>query len=155
MSPEENPEGRKVEDMANRLEIAMTEGQKNPRANGELNDLNSMSELQELRKFRTAIVEFYRRDCPYCERLMPILEELASDYQEKVYFGRINVDDVEDTRERFDVFGVPLVVALKRGMPIARIEGFHEIDVYDQWISIIHSGLRPMDVTSGLETQML
>ncbi|MBD3157942.1 MAG: hypothetical protein GF309_04060 [Candidatus Lokiarchaeota archaeon] len=155
MSPDEKPEGSNVEDMAKRLEMAMAKDEKDQKANGELNDLSSMNEVHELRQSRTAVVELYRQQCPHCKRLMPIMEELASDYEGKVFFGKVNIDEVPKVRESFEVFGVPLVVALKRGMPVARIEGFHDIEVYDDWISKIHRGMRPMDVAAGPETELL
>jgi len=155
MSPDEKPEGNNVEDMAKRLEMAMAKDKKDQKANGELNDLSSINEVHELRQSRTAVVELYRQHCPHCKRLMPIMEELASDYEGKVFFGKVNIDEVPEVRDSFEVFGVPLVVALKRGMPVTRIEGFHDIEVYDDWISKIHSGMRPMDVAAGAETELL
>ncbi|MBS3793699.1 MAG: thioredoxin family protein [Candidatus Thorarchaeota archaeon] len=155
MTPAEKPEGSNVEDMTKRLEMAMAKDEKDQKANGELNALSSMKEVHELRQSRTAVLEFYRQQCPHCKRLMPIMEELASDYEGKVFFAKVNIDDVPRVRESFEVFGVPLVVALKRGMPVARIEGFHDIEVYDDWISKIHSGMRPMDLATGPETELL
>jgi thioredoxin-like negative regulator of GroEL len=80
---------------------------------------------------------------------MPILEELATDYKSKVYFSKVNVDTVEGAREAFDVLGVPLVVALKKGQAIAKLEGLRSVDEYDDWIDSIQKGLRPMTFEPG------
>ena len=56
----------------------------------------------------------------------------------------MNVDSVEGAREVFDVIGVPLVVALKKGMAIAKLEGPRSNEDYDDWIDSMQKGLHPM-----------
>lgn len=136
-------------DMTKRLEAAFESGSDDPMANGLLNEVADPNFMDIARKARTAIVEFYSTHCPYCQQLMPILEELAKDYKTKVYFVKVNVDTVDGARESFDVFGVPLVVAMKKGNPIAKLEGLQSFDNYDDWIDSIQKGIRPMAIEPG------
>lgn len=135
-------------DIARRLEAAMTQGDE-PLANGMLNDLADSNYFDEFKQPRTAIIEFYTTDCPFCRQLTPLLEELAGEYNQKVYFGKVNIDLVEDAAEKFDVIGVPSVIAFKKGNPVARIEGLRGFDDMNEWVDSIHKGLRPMNFEPG------
>jgi thioredoxin 1 len=150
MSDNEDDEvGRKFTDMAKRLEAAFEKSDDDIMANGLLNEVSGQDFMGIIKKARTAIVEFYSTHCQYCQQLMPILEELARDYKSKVYFANVNVDTVEGAREAFDILGVPLVVALKKGVAVAKLEGLRSIDDYDTWIDSIQKGLRPMGFKPG------
>jgi thioredoxin-like negative regulator of GroEL len=120
-----------------------------PLANGKLNDLGTSNYIDGLKQPRTAIIEFYTTNCPFCHQLTPLLEELATDYNQKVYFGKVNIDLVEEAAEKFDVAGVPSVIAFKKGNPVARIEGLRGIEEIDDWVDSIHKGLRPMNFEPG------
>ncbi len=129
------------------------EGSQDPLANGKLNELNA--DYQEVaKKARTAILMLYRTTCPYCERLRSILEDLADEFDGTVFFGSVNIDLVEEARERFNVFGVPFVVALKRGMPVARVEGLRKSEEYYEWIDQLRRGIRPMRLKAGETTAL-
>lgn len=141
-------------DMAKRLEAAFEKSSDDPMANGLLNEVSDHNFMDDIKKARTAIVEFYSIHCPYCQKLMPILEELAEDYKTTVYFAKVNVDTVIGVREVFDVLGVPLVVALKKGQAIAKLEGLRSADDYDDWIDSIQKGLRPMMFEPGPTSQI-
>ncbi|MHA2461821.1 MAG: thioredoxin family protein [Candidatus Thorarchaeota archaeon] len=142
------------DEIARRLENALSGNSEDPIADGSLKDYSDEKFMADVRKAGTAVIEFYRTSCPYCQRLTPILEELAKDYKSKVFFAKVNIDDVESARERFDVIGVPLVVAFKKGHPVDQLEGLRTTDDYDEWIGSIHKGLRPMSIEPGPTTDV-
>jgi len=111
--------------------------------------------MDVVRRPRTAIVEFYTTTCPFCRQLKPVLDELAIDYTSRVYFAEVNIDEVEGAAEKFDVKGVPLLVAFKKGNPVAKMEGLRSIDELDGWIDTIHKGLRPMELSPGPVTNLI
>ncbi|MFX1367151.1 MAG: thioredoxin family protein [Promethearchaeota archaeon] len=148
MTDDEKSSRTSFEDMARRLEIAMTQADE-PLANGVLNELVGSNYMDNLKQPRTAIIEFYTTSCPFCHQLAPLLEELAGEYTQKVYFGKVNIDLIEEAAERFNVAGVPSVIAFKKGNPVARIEGLRGIDEIDDWVDSIHKGLRPMNFEPG------
>ncbi len=142
------------EALSKRLEDAIEKKSDESLANGTLNEISDSNFMEELRKPSTAIIEFYTSTCPYCKQLAPILDELANDYKSKVYFAKINIDNVEDAAEAFDVVGVPLVIAFKKGQAVAKMEGLRDMDEIDGWIESIHKGLRPMNLESGPVTRI-
>ena len=153
----ENGENSKIsiKSVAERLEDAMTTGPDELLANGTLNELSDSSYMDVVRKPRTAIIEFYTSTCPYCRQLAPVLDELATDYRSQVYFAKINIDEVKGVSEKFDVEGVPLLIAFKKGNPVAKMEGLRGIDELDDWIDTIHKGLRPMELSPGPVTKLI
>ncbi len=153
----ENGERGKVgiKSVAERLEGAMTRSPDEPLANGTLNELSDSSFMDVIRRPRTAIVEFYTSTCPYCRQMAPVLDELATDYRSRVYFAKINIDEVQGAAEKFDVDGVPLLVAFKKGNPVAKVEGLRSIDELDGWIDSIQKGLRPMELSPSPVTRLI
>ncbi|MHA2141162.1 MAG: thioredoxin family protein [Candidatus Thorarchaeota archaeon] len=151
---EENQGKGGFEALSKRLEDAIEKKVDEPLANGTLNEISDSNFMEELRKPSTAVIEFYTSTCPYCIQLAPILDELASEYKSKVYFAKINIDNVEGAADAFDVVGVPLVIAFKKGQVVAKMEGLRRIDEIDGWVESIHKGLRPMNLESGPVTKI-
>ncbi|MCF2136590.1 MAG: thioredoxin family protein [Candidatus Thorarchaeota archaeon] len=148
----EEKDRSKIDSMARRLEAAMQSGSENL-ANGELNELEADYQDQ-IRQARTSIVEFYRTTCPYCRQMMAVLEELAKTYRSKVFFAKVNIDNVEDPIDRFKILGVPLTIAFKKGMPVSRMDGFQDQEAVERWVSALYQGIRPSDLTSGQVTSL-
>lgn len=142
------------EALSKSLEDSLGGSSDDPFANGEVSDITDGEIIDQIRSSQTSIVSFYRDDCPYCERLMPLLDELAKDYKAKVAFTKVNVDKVANVGAEFSILGVPLVIAFKKGMPVGRVEGLRLIDEYDSWIESIHEGLRPMGMDEGPSTSI-
>ena len=155
MSENEEKGKASIKGMAERLENALTGSSDEPLANGTLNELSDSSFMDVVRRPRTAIVEFYTTTCPFCRQLKPVLDELAIDYTSRMYFAKVNIDEVEGAAEKFDVKGVPLLVAFKKGNPVAKMEGLRSIDELDGWIDTIHKGLRPMELSPGPVTNLI
>jgi thioredoxin 1 len=55
--------------------------------------------------------------------LAPTIEELASEYAEKVVVGKLDVDENPSTAERFGVYSIPTVVMMKNGREVERVVG--------------------------------
>ncbi len=136
-----------IGDMARRLEAAMSSGS-DSMANGILNELDSDYETL-VKKARTSIVEFYRESCPYCRQMMAALEELAEKYKSKVFFGKVNIETVDGVVDRFNISGVPLTVAFKKGMPVSRMDGFKNFEAVESWIEMLYRGVRPGEIPGG------
>ncbi len=151
--PDDEQEPAGFDFLAKKLEAAL-DGTEEELANGELNELSDRSYLDTLRRPRTTLVEFYTSVCPYCKQMNPILEELAEKYESKVFFAKVNIEEVEGSAEKFEVLGVPAIVVLKKGNPVGRVEGLRGYDALDEWIDSIHRGLRPMGIDPGPSTRL-
>ncbi|MGY5876854.1 MAG: thioredoxin family protein [Candidatus Thorarchaeota archaeon] len=151
--PDDDREPIGFDFLSKKLEAAL-DGTEDELANGELNELSDESYLEALRQPRTTLVEFYTSVCPYCKHMNPILEELAEKYESKVFFAKVNIEEVEGSAEKFGVLGVPAIIVLKKGTPVGRVEGLRSFEDLDDWIDSIHKGLRPMGIDPGPSTRI-
>ena len=154
MSDERDPNKVGFDALSKQLEAKLAGRSDDLTANSEVNELIDDGYMNIIRKSSTSFVMFYRTVCPYCKQLIPILEELAGDYETKVMFAKVNLEVVKEVQKRFDILGVPVVMAFKKGNLVGRIEGLRGINEYDTWIDSIHKGLRPMGIDVGPTTNL-
>jgi len=86
-----------------------------------LNKENFKDEV--LNSKETVLVDFFAPWCPPCRVLLPILEELAKEYEGKIKFTKLNVEDAPEIAEEYQVFSVPTLIIFKEGKEIERIVG--------------------------------
>ena len=153
MREKEDSERNGFDALAKKLEAALGKSAEDPAADGTLHELVQPSFMDTIKKSPTAVVEFYTTYCPYCKQMEPVLEELAADYITKVFFGKVNIESVEGAAEKFNIAGVPLIIAFKKGNSIGRVEGLRDFEVLDDWIDSIQKGLRPMTLEPGQSTK--
>lgn len=154
MSEERNPNKTGFDALTKNLEKKLAGSSDNLDANGEVRGLETEDFMGDIRKSSTSVVMFYRTECPYCKQLILLLDDLAEDFESKVMFAKINIDNVTIAQDKFDILGVPVVMAFKKGNLVARIEGLRNIDEYESWIDSIHKGLSPMGIDAGPITQI-
>lgn len=70
------------------------------------------------------LVDFGAPWCAPCRMIAPLLDELADEYEGKVDFVKINVDDNPRIASRYGVMGMPTLIIFKDGQPISNIIGF-------------------------------
>ena len=68
----------------------------------------------------TAVVDFNATWCGPCKMMAPVLEELSGDYEGKVSFYAIDVDENPDLAEKFSVMSIPNLVEHQRQMNTLR-----------------------------------
>ena len=154
MPAKRNPKKTDFDALAKSLEKNLIGSSDNLDANGEVRELDTEEFMGPIKKSPTSIVMFYRTDCPYCKQLIPLLDELAEDFESKVLFAKINIDNVTTAQDKFDILGVPVVMAFKKVNLVARIEGLRNIEEYESWIDSIHKGLSPMGIDAGPITKI-
>jgi thioredoxin 1 len=74
------------------------------------------------------IVDFWAPWCAPCRELAPITEALAAEFQGRVTFAKLNVDDFTTLSEQYDILSMPTLVFFKDGKPLERIVGTLPID---------------------------
>ena len=57
---------------------------------------------------------------------MPIVDEIAEEYEGKIKVCKVNVDEARDLAAKFDVMSIPTFVAIKNGEIVGTIIGVHE-----------------------------
>jgi len=69
-----------------------------------------------VKKFPLLVVDCWAEWCAPCRMLTPVIEELARDYQGKIAFGRLNVDDNQSVAARYQVMSIPTLLIFKNGV---------------------------------------
>jgi thioredoxin 1 len=70
------------------------------------------------------LVDFWAPWCGPCRMVAPIVEELANEYEGKVSFMKLNVDDNPKVAGRYGVMGIPTLIIFKDGQPVSNLVGF-------------------------------
>lgn len=73
---------------------------------------------------RPALIDFYASWCGPCQRLSPIIDELAKEYNGKVDIYKVDVDAEEELARLFKVRSIPTLVYIPMGeLPIVELGG--------------------------------
>ncbi len=61
------------------------------------------------------LVDFWAEWCGPCKMIAPMLDEIATEYKDKVTIAKINIDENPKTPQRFNVRGIPTLILFKNG----------------------------------------
>ncbi|HAM72814.1 MAG TPA: thioredoxin [Verrucomicrobiales bacterium] len=69
------------------------------------------------------LVDFWAEWCGPCKMLAPTIDELATEYGEKVKFGKVNIDNDQDLAVQFNIGSIPTILLFKGGQIAGQIVG--------------------------------
>lgn len=85
--------------------------------------INSAKEFDELvESGKNVLVDFYADWCGPCKMQATIVEAIAEENSD-VVVAKLNVDDVEDVAERFNIVSIPTLLIFKGGKLVKNFVG--------------------------------
>ncbi len=70
------------------------------------------------------LIDFWASWCGPCRMVAPIVDELATEYDGKISFGKVNVDEEAEITSKYGIMSIPTLILFKDGKPVSNIVGF-------------------------------
>ena len=80
-------------------------------------------EEKVLNASRPVIVDFWAEWCAPCRLIVPILEELADEYDGTMDFARLDVDSNPQTAVQYGIRSIPTLIVFDGGKPVSQVVG--------------------------------
>lgn len=94
--------------------------------------LNNAKQLTQLTD-KNILLDFTATWCGPCKKLTPVLEDLSIEISD-IKFLKVDIEDLSDLAEEYNIDAVPTLVILKDGKEVARLEGGLGKTALKNWI---------------------
>lgn len=78
------------------------------------------------------LVDFWAAWCGPCKMVAPVLAEVSKDFESKVKFVKVNVDENAELASKFKILSIPTIMVFKNGEVADDIVGFRPKNVISE-----------------------
>jgi len=90
---------------------------------GELVPELTNGEFEKYTEKGFVLVDFFAEWCMPCLMMAPIIEELAEDFQGKVKFAKMNIEDHQELTRKFEIRSIPTFILFQDGEIVEQFTG--------------------------------
>ncbi|TFJ95166.1 thymidylate synthase [Platysternon megacephalum] len=72
---------------------------------------------------KPVLVDFWAEWCSPCKQMMPVIDEIAGKYGDRVDFYKVDADNNPDAPTRYMVQGLPTLLIFKNGEVVQQLTG--------------------------------
>ncbi len=76
---------------------------------------DSSFEEEVLKSNTPVLVDYWAEWCGPCKAIAPVLEEISGEYEGKLVIAKMDVDDNQQTPQKYVVRGIPTLMIFKDG----------------------------------------
>ncbi len=80
-------------------------------------------ETEVIQSDKMVIVDFWATWCGPCKMIAPILEEVASEYEDQVKIAKLDVDANNRTAGKYGIMSIPSLLFFRNGEEVDRVIG--------------------------------
>ena len=72
-------------------------------------------EQEVLQSEMPVLIDYWAEWCGPCKMIAPVLDEVASEYADKVRVAKLNIDETPATPPKYGIRGIPTLMLFKNG----------------------------------------
>ena len=69
------------------------------------------------------LVDFWAEWCGPCKMVAPVLDDLSQEYDGKIKFTKVDVDENPETAMKYGIRSIPTLLVFKGGAPVDQVVG--------------------------------
>jgi thioredoxin 1 len=80
-------------------------------------------DAEVLKNSKPVIVDYWAEWCGPCRQVAPVLEEIASEYADKIDVVKLNIDENPSVSTRYKIMAIPTLGVFQNGEVVKQIVG--------------------------------